>query len=180
MVAECDELKDEAAEGTAPAISIVLDEKPDCVGGQQARDSMPARNLPLGSVGATRGTTFSVPCVAGREIGNVIAREHRNVRGGRNGNHASSSGGEAKLEECPAGGTPQADDREPVCEHPAGAQQAAKGRQRGSEAGHALEGRNRQQLYEIAKKQNIRGRSKMGEWDLIRTIRDSRRQGGTG
>lgn len=58
--------------------------------------------------------------------------------------------------------------------------QAAKGRQRGSEAGHALEDRNRQQLYEIAKKQNIRGRSKMGEWDLIRTIRDSRRQGGTG
>jgi Rho termination factor, N-terminal domain len=52
--------------------------------------------------------------------------------------------------------------------------QAAKGWQRGGEAGHALEERNRAQLYEIAKKQNIRGRSKMGKWDLIRAIRESR------
>jgi hypothetical protein len=52
--------------------------------------------------------------------------------------------------------------------------QAAKGRVRGGEAGHALEDRNRQQLYEIAKKQNIAGRSKMGKWDLIRAIRKSR------
>jgi hypothetical protein len=52
--------------------------------------------------------------------------------------------------------------------------QAAKGRQRGGEAGHALEERNRSQLYEIAKKQNIRGRSKMGKWDLIEAIRESR------
>jgi hypothetical protein len=52
--------------------------------------------------------------------------------------------------------------------------QAAKGRQRGGEAGHALEERNRAQLYEIAKKQNIHGRSKMGKWDLIRAIRGSR------
>jgi hypothetical protein len=33
--------------------------------------------------------------------------------------------------------------------------QAAKGRQRGGRAGHALEDRNREQLYEIAKEQNI-------------------------
>jgi hypothetical protein len=52
--------------------------------------------------------------------------------------------------------------------------QAAKGRQRGGEAGHALEDRNREQLYEIAKKQNIPGRSKMGKWDLIDAIRKSR------
>ena len=52
--------------------------------------------------------------------------------------------------------------------------QAAKGRRRGGEAGHALEERNREQLYEIAKKQNIPGRSKMGKWDLIRAIRRSR------
>jgi Rho termination factor, N-terminal domain len=52
--------------------------------------------------------------------------------------------------------------------------QAAQGRQRGGEAGHALEDRNREQLYEIAKKQNIPGRSKMGKWDLIKAIRKSR------
>ena len=52
--------------------------------------------------------------------------------------------------------------------------QAAKGRQRSGEAGHALEDRNREQPYEIAKKQNIRGRSKMGRWDLIEAIRESR------
>jgi hypothetical protein len=50
-------------------------------------------------------------------------------------------------------------------------QQARRGRERGGEAGHALEDRNREQLYEIAKKRNIRGRSKMGKWDLIRAIR---------
>jgi hypothetical protein len=52
--------------------------------------------------------------------------------------------------------------------------QAAQGRQRGGEAGHALEDRNREQLYEIAKEQNVRGRSKMGKWDLIKAIRKSR------
>jgi hypothetical protein len=52
--------------------------------------------------------------------------------------------------------------------------QAARGRQRGGEAGHALEDRNRQQLYEIAKKEGIPGRSKMGKWDLIKAIRKAR------
>ena len=52
--------------------------------------------------------------------------------------------------------------------------QAARGRRRGGEAGRALEDRNRQQLYEIAKKQGIPGRSKMGKWDLIKAIRRSR------
>jgi hypothetical protein len=50
-------------------------------------------------------------------------------------------------------------------------QQARRGRARGGEAGHALEDRNREQIYEIAKKKNIPGRSKMGKWDLIRAIR---------
>jgi hypothetical protein len=52
--------------------------------------------------------------------------------------------------------------------------QAAKSRQRGGEAGHSLEDRNRQQLYEVAKERNIPGRSKMGKWELIEAIRRSR------
>jgi hypothetical protein len=52
--------------------------------------------------------------------------------------------------------------------------QAAEGRQRGGEAGHTLEDRNRQQLYEIAKERNIRGRSKMGKWEPIEAIRKHR------
>jgi hypothetical protein len=52
--------------------------------------------------------------------------------------------------------------------------QAARGRARGGEAGHRLEDRNREQLYEIAKKEGIPGRSKMGKWDLIQAIRRAR------
>jgi hypothetical protein len=52
--------------------------------------------------------------------------------------------------------------------------QAARGRRRGGQAGHRLEDRNRQQLYEIAQDRNIAGRSKMGKWDLIKAIRRSR------
>jgi hypothetical protein len=52
--------------------------------------------------------------------------------------------------------------------------QAALSRARGGKAGHALEDRNRQQLYEAAKKANIPGRSSMGKWDLIKAIRKSR------
>ncbi len=50
-------------------------------------------------------------------------------------------------------------------------QQGARGRRRGGEAGRALEDRNRQQLYELAKEKNIAGRSKMGKSDLIQAIR---------
>jgi hypothetical protein len=53
-------------------------------------------------------------------------------------------------------------------------QQAAASRQRRGAAGHALEDRNRQQLYEIAKQRQIPGRSKMGKWDLIKAIRKTR------
>jgi Rho termination factor, N-terminal domain len=52
--------------------------------------------------------------------------------------------------------------------------QAAKGRERGGRAGRALEDRNREQLYELAKKHDIRGRSKMGKWELIEAIRKAR------
>jgi hypothetical protein len=52
--------------------------------------------------------------------------------------------------------------------------QAARGRRRGGQAGHALEDRNRQQLYEIAKEEDIGGRSKMGKWELIEAIRRTR------
>lgn len=52
--------------------------------------------------------------------------------------------------------------------------QAARGRRRGGEAGHRLEDRNRQQLYEIAQREEIPGRSKMGKWELIEAIRKRR------
>ena len=49
--------------------------------------------------------------------------------------------------------------------------QGARGRSRGGEAGRALEDRNREQLYELAKRRNIPGRSKMGKWELIQALR---------
>jgi hypothetical protein len=52
--------------------------------------------------------------------------------------------------------------------------QAAASRARGGRPGRALEDRNRQQLYEIAKQRGIPGRSKMGKWELIDAIRGSR------
>lgn len=50
-------------------------------------------------------------------------------------------------------------------------EQARRGRERGGRPGHALEDRNRQQLYELAKRRGISGRSKMGKWELIDAIR---------
>ena len=50
-------------------------------------------------------------------------------------------------------------------------QQAARGRSRHGRAGNALADRNRQQLYQEAKRLKIPGRSKMGKWDLIRALR---------
>ena len=52
--------------------------------------------------------------------------------------------------------------------------QAAKSRSRGGAAGHSLEDRNREQIYEVAKARDIPGRSKMGKWELIEAIRKSR------
>jgi hypothetical protein len=51
--------------------------------------------------------------------------------------------------------------------------QASLSRQRGGRPGRALEDRNRQQLYEVAKRKNIPGRSRMGKWELIDAIRKS-------
>jgi len=52
--------------------------------------------------------------------------------------------------------------------------QAARGRARSGRAGRSLEDRNRQQLYELAKKKQIPGRSRMGKWDLIDALRKGR------
>jgi hypothetical protein len=51
--------------------------------------------------------------------------------------------------------------------------QGAAGRSRGGKAGHNLQDRNRQQLYELAKERDIPGRSKMGKADLIAALRKS-------
>ncbi len=49
--------------------------------------------------------------------------------------------------------------------------QAARSRARGGKPGRNLEDRTRQDLYEVAKRKNIAGRSSMGKWDLIQAIR---------
>jgi Rho termination factor, N-terminal domain len=49
--------------------------------------------------------------------------------------------------------------------------QGAKARKRGGRPGAALEDRSRQDLYQVAKRKGIEGRSRMGKWDLIKAIR---------
>ena len=49
--------------------------------------------------------------------------------------------------------------------------QAAKSRQRDGRPGHSLEDRTRQDLYALAQKRDIPGRSKMGKWELIEALR---------
>jgi hypothetical protein len=53
--------------------------------------------------------------------------------------------------------------------------QAAKARKRrrGQISGSSYENRSRQELYQIAKRKDIPGRSKMGKWDLIRALRNA-------
>ena len=48
---------------------------------------------------------------------------------------------------------------------------AAAARRRGGKPGHSLDDRTRQQLYEVAKRKNGSGRSKMGKYELIRALR---------
>ena len=52
--------------------------------------------------------------------------------------------------------------------------EARKGARRGGKAGRALEDRNRQQLYDVARRKGIPGRSKMGKTELIAVIRKAR------
>ncbi|HEU0194736.1 MAG TPA: Rho termination factor N-terminal domain-containing protein [Gaiellales bacterium] len=52
--------------------------------------------------------------------------------------------------------------------------QGAKARRRHGAAGHRLEDRTRSQLYEVARQNDIPGRSKMGKWELIDAIRARR------
>jgi hypothetical protein len=47
----------------------------------------------------------------------------------------------------------------------------ARRRQRGQLSGRNLEDRTRQELYGVARRRGIEGRSRMGKWDLIRAIR---------
>lgn len=51
--------------------------------------------------------------------------------------------------------------------------QAAKARRRkrGEVSGQSLENRSRQELYDLAKKRIVPGRSRMGKWDLIKALR---------
>ena len=49
--------------------------------------------------------------------------------------------------------------------------QAAAARTRGGAPGHAYEDRTRSELYELAKQRDIKGRSRMGKWELIEALR---------
>jgi hypothetical protein len=52
--------------------------------------------------------------------------------------------------------------------------QGAKARSRHGKAGHRLEDRTRSELYDVARREGIGGRSKMGKWELIDAIRARR------
>jgi hypothetical protein len=93
-------------------------------------------------------------------------------RGRSHDDQEADRGGEAERPKGPAGRDEEAHDREPAVQHASRARQAGRrGSRRGGKPGRALEDRNRQQLYELAKEKQIPGRSKMGKWDLIKAIR---------
>jgi DNA end-binding protein Ku len=92
------------------------------------------------------------------------------------GDEEADGRGEAEREEGHRGGQADAHDREPAEADAKGPRQAGRhraparrGRRRGS-----LEDRNRQQLYDVARRMDIPGRSRMGKWELIDAIRRAR------
>jgi hypothetical protein len=52
--------------------------------------------------------------------------------------------------------------------------QGARARARGGSPGRALEERSRSDLYKLAQKEKVQGRSRMGKWELIDALRSSR------
>ena len=80
------------------------------------------------------------------------------------GDEEADRGRKTEREEGAGRGEEEADDRA----------SAARGRSRGGQAGTRLEDRNRQQLYDLAQKANIPGRSKMGKSELISALRKAR------
>ncbi len=74
----------------------------------------------------------------------------------------------------PVGSETQEDDRPPPRVGSEGSRPPGGcGARRGGQAGHALEERTREQIYEVAKRKGIAGRSRMGKWDLIKAIRNA-------
>jgi hypothetical protein len=86
--------------------------------------------------------------------------------------HRNGSSSQAEREASPGGSDQGAHDRQPPAEDATRARRAGATRAPAwREAGHALEGRNREQLYDLARQKQIAGRSKMGKAELIRAIR---------
>jgi Rho termination factor-like protein len=93
----------------------------------------------------------------------------------RHGYEKADPGSKAERDEGAVGGEAEADDRQPPGVDAACARSAGgEGRQRHGEAGRNLADRNREQIYEVARKMGIPGRSKMGKWELIDAIRKAR------
>jgi hypothetical protein len=89
-----------------------------------------------------------------------------------NGQQEADPSGQAQHQERAEGRPIEADDLEaPGRNQEDLGRQAARARMRGGAPGRAYEDRTRQDLYEVAKRMNISGRSKMGKWDLIKAIR---------
>ncbi len=91
-----------------------------------------------------------------------------------NGHVEAGAGGETERGEGAARREGEAHDRASPREHASLAAGAGPARCRPRWACRQVaRGSNREQLYELAKQRNIKGRSKMGKWDLIEALRRS-------